>query len=63
MVIKVRLVTVSYTRDVIFLVIAHNLFSILIYISHPQEVSEQSTHYTYKSKLMVDTLDINFRQI
>jgi hypothetical protein len=32
------------------------IFSILQYIIHPQEVSEQSTHYFYKSKLMVDLL-------
>ena len=36
----------------------HIVFSILIYytvwyIIHPQEVSEQSNHYFYKSKLMV----------
>ena len=34
-------------------------YSILPYIIHPQEVSEQSTHYFYNSILMVDTLTIH----
>ena len=39
-------------------IFVHNFFSILQYIIHPQKVSEQSTHYFYKSKLMVDVLEI-----
>jgi hypothetical protein len=37
-----------------------DFFSILtyMYIIYPQEVSEQSTQYFYKSKSMVDTLSI-----